>query len=88
MSQIPTTHTMAALEDGFYTITKVQALAATLPSVDPGANVVLLPPSADEAPNQRVGSIFYSYSRICFYDILLPLPVGGQENTKGNLYHN
>ncbi|KAH9988933.1 hypothetical protein BJV77DRAFT_1019249 [Russula vinacea] len=44
---------MAALEDGFYTITKVQALAATLPSVDPGANVVLLPPSADEAPNQR-----------------------------------
>ena len=80
---------MATLEDGIYTILKAPSdLAATLPRVDPGETVVLLPPNAAEAASQRVGSLFCSYSRICFYDILFPPPVGGQENAKGNLYHN
>jgi hypothetical protein len=80
---------MATLEDGFYTIIKGSSdLAATNPSVDPGSDVLLLPPGAAEAASQRVGSLLCSYSRIRFYDILFPPPVGGQEDTKGNLYDN
>jgi hypothetical protein len=80
---------MATLEDGFYTITKVPTdYAATLFTLDPETPVVTLPPSKVEAPNQRVGSISYSYSRIYSYDIIFPPPVGGHEDTEGNLYHN
>jgi hypothetical protein len=53
---------MATLEDGIYTIIRVPNELATLPSVDPGGIVELLPPSEVEAINQRVGSIFCSYS--------------------------
>jgi hypothetical protein len=79
---------MATLEDGIYTIIRVPNELATLPGLDPGGIVELLPPSEVEAPSQRVGSISCSYSRIRFYDNLFPPPVGGQKNTKGNLYDN
>jgi hypothetical protein len=77
------------LPNGLYTISKEQRELATLQSVKPGTDVVLQPSNPDEFPDQRVGSIsFYSYSRIRSYDILSLHPVGGPENTKGNLYHN
>ena len=48
--------------DGLYTIGKSLNDLATLQSVRPGTEVVLLPPSAREAPDQRVWSISYAYS--------------------------
>ena len=62
-------HTMATLEDGFYTIIKDPNdyfQVATLLSLDPETPVVTLPPSKDDAPNQRVSTISYSYSRDSF----------------------
>ncbi|KAH9988937.1 hypothetical protein BJV77DRAFT_1019274 [Russula vinacea] len=41
------------LEDGFYTIVKNTREVATLQSVHPGTDVVLLPPSVDHAPGQH-----------------------------------
>ncbi|KAF8481653.1 hypothetical protein DFH94DRAFT_691297 [Russula ochroleuca] len=41
------------LPDGVYTIVQVPNDLATLRSDDPGADVVLLPPSVEEAPSQR-----------------------------------
>jgi hypothetical protein len=82
---------MATLEDGFYTIIKVpndDPQVATLFTLDPATPVVVLPPNKDDAPNQRVSTISYSYSRIRSHDIIFPPPVGGQENTKRNLYYN
>jgi hypothetical protein len=76
------------LPDGVYTIVQVPNDLATLRSDDPGADVVLLPPSVEEAPSQRVGSISYSHSRIRSHNVLFSRPVGGQKNTKGNVYHN
>jgi hypothetical protein len=78
----------STLADGLYTISKNQTTLATLQSVQPGTDIVLLPSSAHEAPDQRVGSISYSHSRIRSYDIFFSRPVGDQENIKGNLHHN
>jgi hypothetical protein len=75
------------LEDGFYTIVKNTREVATLQSVHPGTDVVLLPPSVDHAPGQHVRPISYSYSQIRPYDILFPRPVGGHERIKWKLYH-
>ena len=75
---------MATLEDGFYTITKVPTdYAATLFTLDPETPVVTLPPSKVEAPNQRVGSISYSYSRIYSYDIFPRLQWEVKRTPKG-----
>jgi hypothetical protein len=75
---------MATLEDGIYTILKAPSdLAATLPRVDPGETVVLLPPNAAEAASQRVGSLFCSYSRICFYDFFFRLQWEVKRTPKG-----
>ena len=74
--------------NGFYTIGRNINDLATLPSEQQLTGVVLLPPSAREAPGQRVWSISYAYPRIRSYNILFPRPVGGHENAKGNLYHN
>jgi hypothetical protein len=79
---------MATLEDGVYTIFKTLGDLATLRSVRPGEDVVLLPPANDGGLRQRVMSISLSHSQIRSYDILLLPTVGGQKNTKGNLYHN
>lgn len=43
--------------DGLFTIGKSLNDLATLQSVRPGTDIVLLPPSAREAPDQRVWSI-------------------------------
>ena len=79
---------MATLEDGVYTIFKTLGDLATLRSVRPGEDVVLLPPANDGGLRQRVMSISLSHSQIRSYDILLLPTVGGQKNTKRNLYHN
>ncbi|KAF8481651.1 hypothetical protein DFH94DRAFT_403567 [Russula ochroleuca] len=43
----------STLADGLYTISKNQTTLATLQSVQPGTDIVLLPSSAHEAPDQR-----------------------------------
>jgi hypothetical protein len=76
------------LTDGLYTIGKAPNFLATLPSDNPGTDVVLERASEVEADGQRVGSISYFYSRFRSYEVLFPSPVGGRETTKWKLYNN
>ena len=80
--------TSQPLPVGTYTIGKDPNIVATLQSVKPGTDVVLLHTSEAEAPGQIVGSISYFHSRIRSYGVLFMSPVGCPENTKWNLYHN
>jgi hypothetical protein len=75
----------STLQNGLYTIVKNTREVATVQSLHPGADVVLLPPKVDPVPGQQVGPI--SCSPIRSYDILFPRLVGNRENIKWNLCH-